>query len=437
MGKSQRKKQASYDVPYRRRSARLQKDSQVNIQDNISISIKSDVKERNKTVDEAPSTNSSHHTQIEDETLKQYIINNTEAGQYNREALRLLWKGNIQTIINRSLDSDEEARRHALCVVRQVASCLNLDLGATIPVPVGKNRALAKPSYQEVQKSSPLLSEDLAFKSKELWNKWGTTKSLVDLLDLAEEDETNEKNVQAFVQILAKSVGILTCNIINEVTYAVQASAISSLPISIQAKIFDHFSVVDHQSFAETSKSHFLSMNQYHCNMLADMLANFGFRFELFMSALQDCKALVTGSFALQPLLPNNQRFFTNNIDIVMSSQHLHLFQTKVLTGYKHCIPTTKFHTYNPLITDRIIFEPQNIKASVCILLVKDGHSSLESIFYQPTTSMMNAITSSETDCLLEDAKPIKSLPTYTTSILKEDFWQHLICMTLKLAKAQ
>jgi hypothetical protein len=147
-----------------------------------------------------------------DDCLRQYISDNIQHEQYSCEVLMSLWKGNIQTIIDKSREN-EESRHHAIRVVRQIASCLEIDLGAAIPIPVGKDRTSAKPTIIEVNRSMPHLSKELKLVSENLWNKWGTGKTLIDLLGLAEEEEANENDVKAFVQILARSVGVLNKNI--------------------------------------------------------------------------------------------------------------------------------------------------------------------------------------------------------------------------------
>jgi hypothetical protein len=75
-----------------------------------------------------------------------------------------------------------------------------------------------------------------------------------------------------------------------------------------------------------------------------------------------------------------------------MSVYNFRLFQTKVLDGY-YLHPNTPFHSYNPVICDRVVFGRANTSPTVHILIIKDGHSPLESIFYEPTTIMMNALT--------------------------------------------
>ncbi|KDR64869.1 hypothetical protein GALMADRAFT_149218 [Galerina marginata CBS 339.88] len=287
---------------------------------------------------------------------------------------------------------NEESRRHAICVVCQAAACLEIDLGTTIPIPVGEDRATRKPNIFEVNRSMPHLSNELKRASKTLWDKWGNTKNLLDLIALAQE-KILQPDVQAFILILAKSVGILSSNIINKVTYAIQPSKMFFLPSGIQNKILDNLTAYDRQSFAETSKNHLFCLNQYNCDLIGSMLEDFGFKLDIFMSALADCQAIITGSFALQPFLPKEQRFISNNLNIVMSVHAFQLFQSKILNGYTLYIPDTKFHSYNPVICDRIVFFRKDSKHTIQILIIKNGHSPLESIFYEPTTAMMNVIT--------------------------------------------
>ncbi|KDR84706.1 hypothetical protein GALMADRAFT_131507 [Galerina marginata CBS 339.88] len=395
MAKSQTQKQATHaETPYRRRSARLLKAS-ANEPD-ISSESAIPITENNNTIMEED-TNMSEELQYpaEEHTgdlhLEHFIFNNLPVGKYNCEALKMLWKGTVQSIVNQSM-KNEESRRHAICVVRQAAGCLEIDLGATIPIPVGEDRAIRRPNIFEVNRSIPHLSDELKHASKTLWDKWGNSKNLVDLIALAEE-EILRPDVQAFILILAKSVGILSSNIINKVTYAIQRSKMSFLPSGIQNKILNHLTAYDRQSFAETSKSHLLCLNQYLCHLIGGMLKDFGFTLETFMSALADCQAIITGSFALQPLLPKDQRFNSNNLDIVMSTHAVRLFQTKILNGYTLHVPDTRFHSYNPVICDRIVFSHKDARHTIRILIIKNGHSPLESIFYEPTTAMMNAIT--------------------------------------------
>ncbi|KDR65102.1 hypothetical protein GALMADRAFT_148989 [Galerina marginata CBS 339.88] len=404
MAKSQTKKQATHaETPYCRRSAQIHKAStatnQVDMANNSGVPIIEAnnsgvpiIEANNNTV--IKDTNMSEELQYpaEEHTgdlhLEHFISENLPLGTYNLEALKFLWKGTVQSIVNQSM-MNEESRRHAICVVRQAAACLDINLGATIPIPVGDDRATRKPNIFEVNHSIPHLSNELKHASKTLWHKWGNSKNLVDLIALAEE-EVLGPDVQAFILILAKSVGILSSNIINKVTYAIQRSKISFLPSGIQDEILDNLTAYDRQSFAETSKSHLLCLNQYLCHLIGGMLKDFGFTLETFMSALADCQAIITGSFALQPLLPKDQRFNSNNLDIVMSTQAVRLFQTKVLNSYTLYIPDTRFHSYNPVICD---LAHKDAKHTIRILIIKNGHSPLESIFYEPTTAMMNAIT--------------------------------------------
>ncbi|KDR64896.1 hypothetical protein GALMADRAFT_149187 [Galerina marginata CBS 339.88] len=237
MAKSQTQKQATHaETPYRRRSARILKAStkQPSMASEPSIPITED----NDTV--TKDTNMSEELQypVEEDAgdlhLEHFISNNLPLGTYNVEALKLLWKGTVQSIVNQSM-KNEESRRHAICVVRQAASCLEIDLGATIPIPVGEDRAIRKPSIFEVNRSMPHLSNELKHASKTLWDKWGNTKNLVDLIALAEE-EVLQLDVQAFILILAKSVGILNSNIINKVTYAIQRSKMSFFQLAYRTK---------------------------------------------------------------------------------------------------------------------------------------------------------------------------------------------------------
>ncbi|KDR65716.1 hypothetical protein GALMADRAFT_148481 [Galerina marginata CBS 339.88] len=406
MAKSQTKKQATHaETPYRRRSARIHKAStatnQVDMANNSGVPIIEannsgvPIIEANNTVIEDTNMSEELEYPLEEHArelhLERFISSNLPLGKFNCDALKLLWKGTVQSIVNQSM-KNEESRRHAICVVRQAAACLDINLGATIPIPVGEDRATRRPNIFEVNSSIPHLSDELKHASKTLWDRWGNSKNLVDLVALAEE-EILQADVQAFILILAKSVGILSGNIINQVTYAVQHSKTFFLPAAIQNKILDNLSAYDRQSFAETSKSHLFCLNRYNCNLIGSMLEDFGFTLDIFMSALADCQAIITGSFALQPLLPKDQCFNSNNLDIVMSTHAVRLFQTKILHGYTLYIPDTRFHSYNPVICDRIIFSHKDARHTIRILIIKNGHSPLESIFYEPTTAMMNAIT--------------------------------------------